>query len=107
MLFYVEQQLIPVFYSLFIFLKCGFLSIMQRKMRIYQEEVKTRHTAHWDWDHLTWEEIEHRLKEAGVGEDKEITDNGKARKIRRSTYGIWFGFGLLIVATLVLVVIIR
>jgi hypothetical protein len=80
---------------------------MKRKLRIYQEDAKTRHTAHWDWDYLTWEEIEQRLKAAGVGEVKEIRGNGKTRKIRRSTYAIGFGIGLLIVAALVLVAIIR
>jgi uncharacterized membrane protein YukC len=80
---------------------------MKRKLRIYQEDVKTRHTAHWDWDYFTWEEIEQQLKEAGVGEIKEIRKNGKTRKIRRSTYGIGFGVGLLIAAVLVLVAIIR
>ena len=83
------------------------LSIMKRKLRIYQEDAKTRHTAHWDWDYLTWEQIEQQLKAAAVGEVKEIRGNGKTRKIRRSTYGIGFGIGLLIVAALVLVAIIR
>ena len=80
---------------------------MKRKLRIYQEGVKTRHTAHWDWDYFTWEEIEQQLKEAGVGEVKEIGVNGKTRKIRRSTYGIGFGIGLLIAVALVLVAIFR
>ena len=80
---------------------------MKRKLRIYQEDVKTRQTAHWDWDYFTWEEIEQQLNEAGVGEVKEIRSNGKTRKIRWSTYAIGFGVGLLIVAALVLVTIIR
>jgi hypothetical protein len=80
---------------------------MKRKLRIYQEDAKTRHTAHWDWDYFTWGEIEQQLKEAGVGEVKEISGNGKTRKIRRSTYGIGFGIASLIVAAVVLVAIIR
>ena len=80
---------------------------MKRKLRIYQEDAKTRHTAHWDWDYFTWEEIEQQLNEAGFGEVKEIRSNGKTRKIRWSTYGIGFGVGLLIAAALVLVTIIR
>ena len=80
---------------------------MKGKLRIYQEDVKTRHTAHWDWDYFTWEEIEQQLNEAGVGEVKEIRTNAKTRKIRWSTYGIGFGVGLLIAAALVLVTIIR
>jgi hypothetical protein len=80
---------------------------MKRKLRIYQEDVKTRHTAHWDWDYFTWEEIEQQLNETGVGEVKEIRGDGKTRKIRRSTYGIGFGVALLIAAALLLVAIIR
>lgn len=80
---------------------------MKRKLRIYQEDVKTRHTAHWDWDYFTWQEIEQRLKKAGVGETKEIRAVGKPREIRRSVCGIGFGLGLLIAAALVFVVIIR
>ena len=80
---------------------------MKRKLRIYQEDVKTRHTAHWDWDYFTWEEIEQQLIEAGVGEVKKIRGNAKTRKIRWSTYGIGFGVGLLIAAALVLLAIIR
>jgi uncharacterized membrane protein YukC len=80
---------------------------MKKKPRVYQENVKTRHTAHWDWDYLTWEQIEQRLKEAGVDEDKQIKQNGKLQKDRHSTYGIWIGLGLLIIAALVLAVIFR
>ena len=80
---------------------------MKKKPRVIQEEVKTKHTAHWDWDYLTWEEIEQQLKQAGVGQVAEMRGNGKTRKIRRSTYAIGFGIGLLIVAALVLVAIIR
>ena len=80
---------------------------MKRKLRIYQEDVKTRHTSHWDWDYFTWEEIEQRLKEAGVAEAKQIRDNGKPREIRRPTCGIGLGLGLLIAAALVFVAFIR
>ncbi len=88
-------------------LKSEFLSIMKKKPRIFQEDVKTRHTAHWNWDYLTWEEIEQRLKEAGVEEDKKTTQNGKPPKKRRSTYGIWIGLGFLAVTALVVLVIFR
>jgi len=81
--------------------------MMKRKLRIYQEDVKTRHTAHWDWDYFTWKEIEQRLKKAGVAEAKEFGANGKPREIRRSMCGIGFGLVLLIAAALVLVTIIR
>ena len=80
---------------------------MKKKPRVYQEDVKTRHTAHWDWDYLTWKEIEHRLKEAGVGEDKQITQIGNSRKKQWSMYIIWIVLGLLIVSVLVLVMSLR
>ena len=44
---------------------------MKKKPRVIQEDVKAKHTAHWDWDYLTWEEIEQRLSEAGIGEDQQ------------------------------------
>ena len=80
---------------------------MKKKRRVYQEEAKTRHTAHWDWDYLSWEEIERRLKEAGVKEEKRTPLIGKIHKKRRATHGIWIGLGLLAVAMLLLWVMIR
>ena len=74
---------------------------MKKKPHVIQEDVKTRHTAHWDWDYLTWEEIEQRLKEAGISEDKQFVKNEKSRKKRQLTYSVWIGLGLLIVAMLV------
>jgi hypothetical protein len=35
----------------------------KRKFKVYQDEVKTRHTSHWDWDYLSTEEIEALLDE--------------------------------------------
>ena len=80
---------------------------MKKKRRVYQEEAKTRHTAHWDWDYLSWEEIERRLKEAGVKEEKRTPSIAKIHKKRRATHGIWIGLGLLAVAMLLLWVMIR
>ena len=74
---------------------------MKKKPHVIQEDVKTRHTAHWDWDYLTWEEIEQRLKEAGISENKQFVQNQKLRKKRQITYVVWIGLGLLIVAVLV------
>ncbi len=74
---------------------------MKKKPHVIREDVKTRHTAHWDWDYLTWKEIEHRLREAGIGEDKKSVQNKKPRKNRLLTYSVWIGLGLLIVAVLV------
>jgi hypothetical protein len=70
----------------------------KKKLRVYQEDAKTRHTAHWDWDYLSWEEIEHRLSDAGIGEDTRPSQSAKSRKKRRSARVIWIGLGLLIVA---------
>lgn len=80
---------------------------MKKMRRVYQEEAKTRHTAHWDWDYLSWEEIERRLKEAGVKEEKRTLSIAKIHKKRRVTHGIWIGLGLLAVAMLLLWVMIR
>ncbi len=33
------------------------------KFKIYQDEVKERHTSHWDWDYLSTEEIEALMDE--------------------------------------------
>mgnify|MGYP000417493669 CR=1 FL=1 len=56
------------------------MTIMKKKLRVYQEQTKTRHTAHWDWDYLTWKEIEQRLSEAGIREDKQSVKNKKSYK---------------------------
>jgi uncharacterized membrane protein YukC len=80
---------------------------MKKKLRVYQEDVKTRHTAHWDWDYLTWEEIEQRLKEAGVEEDQPISNNRMSHKKQWFRHYIWIGVGLLIVAVMVLVALIH
>lgn len=34
-----------------------------KKFKIYQDEVKERHTSHWDWDYLSTEEIEALMDE--------------------------------------------
>lgn len=77
-----------------------------KKKRVYKEDVKTRHTAHWDWDYLTWEEIDHRLKETGIGEDNRISPSAKTKK-RRSIFCILIGLALLIVTVLSIVIIFR
>jgi hypothetical protein len=76
---------------------------MKKKKRIFQENIKTQHTDHWNWDYFTAEEIEERLKEAGVGPYKKAANGVK----RRSAYSIWIGLGLLILAAVVLVVILN
>lgn len=34
-----------------------------KKFKIYQDEIKTRHTSHWDWDYLSTEELEALMDE--------------------------------------------
>ena len=81
------------------------MSREQKKLRVYKEDAKTRHTAHWDWDYLPWEEIERRLREGGVKEEGGVGQNGKyLGKGRRRTV-IWIALGLLILAGLLLIVI--
>ncbi len=80
---------------------------MKKKLRVYQEDAKTRHTAHWDWDYLSWEEIENHLNEAGIGESPQPSQSVKSRKKQRLGQVIWIGLGLLIVAVLVWVAIWR
>ena len=72
---------------------------MKKKPHIIKETVKTRHTAHWDWDYLTWKEIEQRLSEAGIREDKQRLANKKLNKKQKLIYAL--GLGLLVVGLLV------
>jgi hypothetical protein len=74
---------------------------MKKKLHVIQEDVKTKHTAHWDWDYLTWKEIEQRLRDAGIGEDQQPVKNEKSIKKRQLVYAVWVGSGLLIVGLLV------
>jgi hypothetical protein len=74
---------------------------MKKKPHVIQEDVKTKHTAHWDWDYLTWQEIEQRLSEAGIDEDKQTLKNKKPKKKRKLKYAVRVGLGLLIVGFLV------
>jgi hypothetical protein len=74
---------------------------MKKKPHVIKEAVKTKHTAHWDWDYLTRKEIEQRLSEAGVSQDKQIVKNKKSYKKQKLTYTVWIGLGLLIIGLLV------
>lgn len=80
---------------------------MKKKLRVYQEDAKTRHTAHWDWDYLSWGEIENQLNEAGIGKNNQPSQSAKFRKKRRLALVIWIGLGLLILAVLMWVAIWR
>ena len=79
---------------------------MKKKPHVIQEDVKTKHTAHWDWDYLTWKEIEQRLNETGIGEDKETVKNEKSKKKQQFMYAVGIGLGLIIAALLVWVAIV-
>jgi hypothetical protein len=79
----------------------------EKKLRVYKEDAKTRHTAHWDWDYLSWEEIEKKLDEAGIGKNTQPSQSAKSRKKRRLAQMIWIGLVLLIVTVLVWVAIWR
>jgi hypothetical protein len=35
-----------------------------RKLKIYQEEAKTRQTSHWDWDYMRAEEYDTLMRKA-------------------------------------------
>jgi hypothetical protein len=74
---------------------------MKKKPHVIQEDVKTKQTAHWDWDYLTWKEIEQRLSETGIDEDKETVKNEKSSKKRQFMYAVGSGLGLIIAALLV------
>jgi hypothetical protein len=74
---------------------------MKKKPHVIQEDAKTIQTAHWDWDYLTWKEIEQRLSEAGIDEDKQTLKNEKSAKKPKLIYAVWIGLGLLIVGLLV------
>ena len=74
---------------------------MKKKPHVIQEDVKTKHTAHWDWDYLTWKEIEQRLSETGIGKDKQTVKNEKSHKKRKFIYAVGIGLGLLVGAVLV------
>lgn len=87
---------VPVFGSQ----RPSYCQFMKKKLKVYNEDVKTRHTAHWDWDYLTWKEIEQRLEDAGIGQDSHTPRNAKPSKKRWSIYWIWIGLCLLIVAAL-------
>ena len=74
---------------------------MKKKPDVIKEAVKTKHTAHWDWDYLTWKEIEQRLSEAGISKDKQIIKSKKSYKKLKIIYAFWIGLGLLIIGLLV------
>jgi hypothetical protein len=47
----------------------------RKKMRIYKEQAKDRHTTHWDMDYLSQKEVEVLYASAA--------DAGKAHRIKR------------------------
>jgi hypothetical protein len=83
------------------------MSRERKKLRVYKEDVKTQHTAHWDWDYLPWKEIERRLKEAGVHQEESSIRSGKHPKEGRRRTLLWIAFGLILLAGLLLVLMTR
>jgi hypothetical protein len=83
------------------------MSRERKKPRVYKEDAKTQHTAHWDWDYLPWKEIERRLKQAGVREDERAVPNGKHLRQGRRGSAVWIALGVLILAGVLLAVMIR
>lgn len=58
-----------------------------KKFKIYQEEVKERHTSHWDWDYLSTEEIEalmdeQRQREAATRAAAQTGQSGLITRLR-------------------------
>jgi len=81
------------------------IRIMKKKLRVYQENVKTRHTAHWDWDYLTWQEIEDRLQKKKVAAHQPTNARAMSGHRRRSAHVILFVAGLLAFVALGLVIV--
>jgi len=82
------------------------MSREKKNLRVYKEDVKTRHTAHWDWDYLPWKEVERRLQEADIKVEGNVAQNGKYLGEGHRRAVIWIAFGLLILAGLLLAVIV-
>lgn len=82
------------------------MSRENKKLRVYEEDVKTRHTAHWDWDYLPWKEVERRLQEGGIIVEERVAQKGRyIGGGRRRAAVVWIGLGLLILAGVLLAVI--
>lgn len=59
----------------------------KRKLKIYQEEVKLRHTSHWDADYMSREEFEAYMEgktmcQVKRGADAPSGDSGAAGPLR-------------------------
>lgn len=65
---------------------------MPKQMKLYQEEAKTRHTSHWDWDYMTTAEFNTLMREQQ--QHRERTEAHSRRRQRL----IQVGAGLLVVA---------
>lgn len=69
------------------------MSTQKKKLKIYQEEAKTRQTSHWDLDYMRTEEVDALLNAA---RDQGTNQPGTAERIRWSHLGI----GVLLLAVL-------
>ena len=75
----------------------------EKKKRIYQEEVKTKHTTHWDLDYLSQAELKALYGENRL--DKRKHDRHRSRFSRQSVLlAILAGASALLMVALLLLV---
>lgn len=58
----------------------------RRKPAVYEEQVKTAHTTHWDWDYLHREEIDQLFRDRAREEHTERAH--VAMRLRRTALAI-------------------
>lgn len=67
----------------------------KKKPRIHYEQVKARHTSHWDWDYMPHSELEKLLQTSESPPDRQHTDPAeRIRKINLLTALIGMALGL-------------
>ncbi len=59
----------------------------RRRLKIYQEEVKLRHTSHWNWDYMSREELDRLASSRRGGDVRTNTDENAAPAAR--TFFAW------------------
>ncbi len=60
--------------------------VNRKKLKIYQEEVKSRHTSHWDWDYLPTQELEAAVKEGDSLQHEKRNDRSKFTRLLASLW---------------------
>ena len=66
----------------------------KKNLKVFKEDVKMQHTAHWDWDYLTHAQIDARLKNAQP--ETESVEPVQAR--RRGHIWIWIVTAIVFIA---------